>query len=328
MEWMVVGIEIFVILAVSFLTGSWQATAIFLAAGMLVVSLLFVFLWRRRERQIEALTRYLMRLQDELAIPELPKYSEGALGTLQSEIYKMVSRLREQSDGAMVQKHYLSDMLSDISHQVKTPLAAITIMTDLLKSPDLSEEKRLEFVANIDRQVNRITWLIRNLLTLSQLEAGVLKLKKEEIHLDELFRKVLEPFELMAEVREVELRTEVPEDILLHVDIHWTAEALSNIVKNCLEHTPAGGHVSISAWQNNFSTAIRIQDDGEGIEKEHLPHIFERFYKADPTAQNSIGIGLAMSQKIILLQNGTITAKSEVGEGTEFLVKLFSEVEL
>ena len=282
--------------------------------------------WYRREKQLEELILYLMKLQDHPEIPELPKYSEGQLGVLQSEIYKLVVQNREQSAGAVREKEYLAQMLSDISHQIKTPLTSITIMTDLLKSPNLDEEKRVEFTDKIDSQVSRITWLIRNLLTLSQLDANMLKLKKQDVPVRELIQKACQPFEILAELKEVELSVSADGNIRLICDAHWTAEAISNIVKNCIEHTQPGGEVCVTVSQNNLATDIFIRDNGEGIAKEHLPYIFDRFYKAGNQSNDSVGIGLAMSRQMIMLQNGTISVSSEEEAGTEFHIKMYSEV--
>ncbi len=267
-----------------------------------------------------------MKLQDHPEIPELPKYSEGQIGVLQSEIYKLVIQNREQSAGAVREKEYLAQMLSDISHQIKTPLTSITIMTDLLKSPNLDEEKRVEFTDKIDSQVSRITWLIRNLLTLSQLDANMLKLKKQDVPVRELIQKACQPFEILAELKEVELSVSADGNIRLICDAHWTAEAISNIVKNCIEHTQPGGEVCVTVSQNNLATDIFIRDNGEGIAKEHLPYIFDRFYKAGNQSNDSVGIGLAMSRQMIMLQNGTISVSSEEEAGTEFHIKMYSEV--
>lgn len=282
--------------------------------------------WYRREKQLEELILYLMKLQDHPEIPELPKYSEGQLGVLQSEIYKLVVQNREQSAGAVREKEYLAQMLSDISHQIKTPLTSITIMTDLLKSPNLDEEKRAEFTDKIDSQVSRITWLIRNLLTLSQLDANMLKLKKQDVPVRELIQKACQPFEILAELKGVGLSVSADGDIRLICDAHWTAEAISNIVKNCIEHTQPGGQVCVTVSQNNLATDIFIRDNGEGIAKEHLPYIFDRFYKAGNQSNDSVGIGLAMSRQMIMLQNGTISVSSEEEAGTEFHIKMYSEV--
>ena len=238
-------------------------------------------LYRRRERKLKELTLYLLKLQDGAELPPFESFEEGQLGVLQSEIYKMVNLLDEETKKSKRQNHYLADMLSDISHQIKTPLAGITLMTDLLKDPELPEEKREEFVEKIDRQTEKITWLVRNLLTLAQLEADMLKLKKEIVSARELVETAIGPLNILAELKGVELKTSLPEGTALTCDKAWTAEALSNVIKNCIEHVSAeaGKHVWISVTENNFAVTFTIQDDGPGIPAEELPHIFERFYK-------------------------------------------------
>ena len=278
---------------------------------------------KKRERKIEELISYLTKVQDQLELPEFDSMQEGRFGILQSEIYKLVVQLQEQYSGEQKQKKYMVDMLSDISHQIKTPMTAISLMTDLLSAPELSDEKRLDYVEKINHQTNRINWLVRNLLTLSQLEADMLELKKEQVSLREMLDAIVDTFELMAEVKGVELSMECPKEIQISCDKQWTREAISNIVKNCIEHTKENGSVRISAVQNNLATEIRIQDTGEGISKEHLPHIFKRFYKAPGSSNSSVGIGLSMSKQIVMRQSGIISVTSEVGEGTEFLIKMY-----
>lgn len=290
---------------------------------ILIMATAFFYVHRRREKKLEQLTAYLMQVQNDLSLPKLEESSEGQIGILQSEIYKLVVLLKQRSDSANRQREYLAKMLSDISHQIKTPLTSITLMTDLLKSPELSEDKRMEFAERIDQSVNRITWLVKNLLVLSQLEADMLKLKKERVSARKLVEQAYHSLELMAEVKGIALNIRVDEKISMVCDLRWTAEALSNIVKNCLEHTPSGGQVCISCEQNNFSTNICIEDNGEGIAKEQLSHIFERFYKADNASPNSVGIGLSMAKQIILQQNGVINVESEPGKGTSFLIKMY-----
>ncbi|MDO5362422.1 MAG: HAMP domain-containing sensor histidine kinase [Eubacteriales bacterium] len=312
---------------------SWKTAACILGVCLLASIAVFFYLYRKREKELDYMIAYLMKLQDGAELPNPEKQREGKMGILQSEIYKLMIRLNGQRDMEKSERKYLSDFLSDVSHQIKTPMAAITIMTDLLKDPGLSTEKRLEFVSNIDRETERIIWLIKNLLVLSQLEAGVLKLKKEKISVKELLESVMKSFEVMAEVKEIGLSMGVPSegsslrekthDMFLVCDVRWTTEALSNIVKNCLEHTEPGGFVKIAVSQNNFSTNIMIRDNGKGIAQKDLPHIFERFYKASNSDASSVGIGLAMSRQIFLLQGATVSVCSREGEGTEFLIKFY-----
>lgn len=316
---------IIIVLVLCLLIGEWQVACIILGIGLLSVFTVSIYYYKRQEKRLSELIIYLMKVQDSLALPELTKCNEGQLGILQSEIYKLVVLLSEQSNTEAKEREYLAEMLSDISHQVKTPLTSISIMTELLKNSDLPEEKRTEFINKIDQQVNRITWLIKNLLTLSQLEADVLKLKREKVNVRGLLQKACQPFEIMAEVKDIELTVAVDGQMQFVCDRHWTIEAVSNIVKNCIEHTPSGGAVTIYADQNNFATNIRITDNGEGISREHLPHIFERFYKGANSSPDSVGIGLAMSKQIIMRQNGTITVSSNEGAGTTFFIKIYSD---
>ncbi|MDE5777095.1 MAG: HAMP domain-containing histidine kinase [Lachnospiraceae bacterium] len=327
---------IFVTMIVCLLAGDYRISCFFLCgciAALFIVNRLY---YRKKEKQTEEMINYLMKVQDGLQLPDMTKCNEGQLGILQSEIYKLVVLLKEQAGIAKREKSYLAGMLSDISHQIKTPITAITLMTDLLKEPGLPEEKRLECITRIDKQVSKITWLIRNLLTLSQLEADMLELKKEQVEVRQLLEKACQSLTLLAEVKGVDLSLEThkPENyksgerMYVVCDEGWTAEALSNIIKNCVEHTPEGGEVRITVSQHNFATNIVIRDNGQGISKEDLPHIFERFYKGRHGSKDSVGIGLAMAKQVILRQNGVITVESEEGKGSTFYVKLYSEVRM
>ena len=276
----------------------------------------------RLRRRMDSLITYITKVQDDLSLAAPECSSEGLTGILQSEIYKVVALLREQYAGEKKQKEYMADMLSDISHQIKTPLTAIQLMTELLEQPGLSEEKRLEFAEKIDSQVARITWLIRNLLTLSQLEAGMLKMKPVPVSLPAMLGEIAESLAVMAELRGVEFAPKLPE-ITLEADRHWLCEALMNIIKNCIEHTDAGGWVRVQARQNNLLTEIIIEDNGCGISETDLPHIFERFYKAANASVQSVGIGLALAKQIIMEHGGVIEAESHEHEGTRFTIRLY-----
>lgn len=325
MELIIQGVIIVFAAVFCLISGNLQMICAALAGSVAVLFLVTAVFRYKRERELKELTLYLMHVQDGFGLPELTRCREGRLSILESEIYKLVASISMQSDRAGREKEYLAGMLSDISHQIKTPLSSITIMTELLRSEEISEEKREEFTDKIDSQVRRITWLIRNLLTLSQLDAEMLRLKQEETAVKKLLEHACQPFGIMAELKGVALVASAPEDMTLVCDEHWTGEAVSNIIKNCLEHTSAGGKVWVHAAQNNFSTTITVEDTGSGIPAESLPHIFERFYKGEGASKDSVGIGLAMSKQIIQRQNGNISVKSEVGKGSCFQIKLYSE---
>ena len=185
------------------------------------------------EKQVRQLTDYITKVQDHAALPGISDLTEGSIGILQSEIYKVVTLLSEQYSSEHKQKKYMSEMMSDISHQFKTPLTAISLMTELLMQPDVSEEQRLEYAGKIDSQISKMTWLIKNLLTLSQLEAGVLEMKCSAVILKDIIRDISDSLSVMAEVADVELEYSIPEAIEIKADKHWLREALSNIIKNC-----------------------------------------------------------------------------------------------
>lgn len=293
--------------------------------SVLILVVVYEIIKRKKENsRTELLIKYLTSVQDNPEIPQFSEMEEGNSGILQSEIYKVVTLLRESYSSETRQKKYMADMFLDISHQFKTPLTAISVMTELLETPELSDEKRMEYAAGISKQTAGLTWMIKNILVLSQLEAGVIELKRESVPVPELISSIRDTFEIMAEIKEIQFDISCPEEISLICDRQWTAEALSNIVKNALEHTPAGGKVKITASQDNFATHIHIRDNGEGISPEHLPHIFERFYRAS-SASDSVGIGLALSRQIIMNQNGVIEVTSILNEGTDFYIRFYSD---
>lgn len=278
---------------------------------------------RNFDRKLRVLTDYITAVQDDLSLPEIENTDESEFGILQSEVYKVVALLREKYSAEKKQKLYMSDMLSDISHQIKTPLTAIQLMTELLEQAELDDEKRLQYAEKIDSQVMRITWLIRNLLTLSQLEAGVLEMKFNTVSLDKIVEQLHNSLDIMAELKGVELDINIPHGMMINADMHWIREALMNLVKNCIEHTDEGGNVKISAEQNNLFTCLTVEDNGSGIGEKDLPHIFERFYKAENASAQSVGIGLSLAKQIISAHNGTLSADSILGEGTRFTLKLY-----
>ncbi len=321
MKYKIITIAIAVVLSALIRDPIW--ICVILAGCLIYYLVIDVIESKKCEKQIRELTDYMTRVQDLSELPAMQEIQEGSLGILQSELYKVITILKEEYASEHKQKKYISDMMSDISHQFKTPLTAIQIMTDLMMAPELSDQDRLKYVANIESQVNRMTWLIRNLLTLSQLEAGVLPLKSEDISLAGMMQEISTSLSVMADAADVKLSMQVPEQIHLTGDSHWLRESFTNIIKNAIEHTPAGGKVEVTASQNNISTEVKIEDNGKGIPKEHLPHIFERFYKAGNASPNSVGIGLAMAKQIINNHDGKIDVESEEKKGTCMKVTLY-----
>lgn len=253
----------------------------------------------------------------------IDKYNEGELAVLSSEIYKMTIRLREQQYLLQQDKKYLSDSIADISHQIRTPLTSVNLLVSFLSEPNISYERRLKLTNELSELLKRIDWLITTLLKISKLDAGTIKFKNEEISLQNLLKKSLEPLLIPIELREQSIN--VNAEGYFCGDIQWTAEALGNIIKNCMEHTPTdgSGKLNIEACENAVLTEIIITDNGCGIDSDDLPYIFERFYKGKKSDDKSFGIGLALSRMIITSQNGSVKAENNRDGGARFIIKFY-----
>ena len=252
------------------------------------------------------------------------KYHEGELAVLQSEIHKMTMRLREQRWQLEDDKRYLANALADISHQVRTPLTSINLLVGMLSESNISDEERMKLMHELLSLLSRVDWLITTLLKISKLDAGTVQFKKETISLNELIRKSTETLLIPIEIREQNLVVEATGDFT--GDVSWTVEAISNVVKNCMEHTPNGGEIKITASENLLFSEIVITDNGIGIAKEDLPHIFERFYKSKNAGDKNFGIGLSLTRMIITNQNGVIKAENNAAKGALFTIRFYKGI--
>lgn len=245
-------------------------------------------------------------------------YNEGSLSSLKNNIYKMTVKLRESNELISKEKNNLEELLEDISHQIKTPLTSMYMINDILQK-ETNSKVRQEFLDKNEKQINRIEWLVTSLLKMSRLDNGSVKLKKEMTNVDTMLTKAITPILPLIESKNIKVKHE-KQNLKIKIDPDWTSEALLNIIKNACEHTKDS--VTITTSSNPLYTAIEVKDNGEGIDKKDLSHLFERFYRGNHNKE-SIGIGLSMSKKIIELQNGTIEVKSHVGKGSTFIVKFF-----
>ena len=298
----------------------------FLALGS---NLLLLFLMRmfnkKRYQKLDDLSAYLHRICTGEYSLDIRDNEEGELSILKNEIYKVTLRLSEQSELLKKDKIYLADAISDISHQLKTPLTSMLMMTELLESPDLPEDKRLTFTRSIKKQLERIEWLVSSLLKLSKIDAGTIQFKKESVEVKKLVSKAAEPLSIPMELRQQQLIIE-GDDAVFIGDFNWSCEAVLNILKNCMEHTQVGGEISVNTVENPLYTEVVIVDNGEGMDPEDVPNIFKRFYRGKNAGSESVGIGLAMARSIIVQQNGDITVKSEKGKGTSFRIRFYKKV--
>jgi len=300
------------------------AVLVFLTSCLLIICNLKFTQWRYGE--IDKLSSYLRQISAGDFILDIRDNHEGELSILKNDIYKVTLMLAEQRNLLQKEKIKLTNAISDISHQLKTPLTSMMVMTDLLSDDRLPPPKRKEFTHNLQIQLERMEWLVSTLLKLSKIDAGTVEFKKEPIVVKELVQKALEPVLIPMDINEQSVSISGEENVTFLGDLNWTAEALLNILKNCVEHTPKGGKISITFSENALLTEINIADNGRGIAKEDLPYIFKRFYKGKNASESSMGIGLAMAHSIITSQNGTIEVKSELGKGTWFIIKFYKQI--
>ena len=287
----------------------------------LIVTVIFIILTNRRYRALANMAANLDRVLAGERDIRLRDMSEGELAILSSEIDKVIARLNLTVDELQAEKLALSDSLADISHQLKTPLTSIAISTELIRdrlsargdSEDLVERLRL-----IQTLQARVEDLVAALLKLARIDAGVIKLVCGAVDAHELVRKSFEPLAIAFDIADVRFSADVQDGASYEGDLTWSVEALENILKNCMEHTPTGGCVSVRVTEDVLACRIRIEDTGPGIAESDLPHIFERFYRgsrdanATPSEVNpaGVGIGLALSKSLVTAQGGTLTAEN------------------
>lgn len=290
------------------------------SAGLLVSNAMFT---RWRYRRLQELSDYFNQICAGRYDLDIRTNEEGELSILKNEIYKVTLRLSEQAQLLQRDKKQLADAISDISHQLKTPLTSMSVMTDLLAEGNLAEDKRKEFLRNIRTQLERIEWLVSSLLKLSKIDAGTAEFKRERISAAEVVKRAVEPMLIPMELRRQQLVVQ-GEDVFFSGDINWTTEALINLIKNCVEHTKEGGTITVEYSDNPLYAEIRVIDNGCGIAREDLPYIFKRFYRGKNASDESVGIGLAMAKSIVEHQNGDLSVISKEGIGTQFNMKFYN----
>ena len=287
----------------------------------LLLMLIFCISTYKRYQRISSLADDIDQVLHGDSSIDFDSYSEGELSILHSEIYKMTVRLREQQQKLLSDKEYLADSLADISHQIRTPLTSINLLVERLSATGLTDECRHQLANELYELLGRIDWLITTLLKISKLDAGTVQFNKETVSLEMLINKSCAPLLIPIELRGQELIIRAEGDF--YGDSAWTSEAVGNMVKNCMEHTPDGGRIEINAVETALYSEIVIKDNGTGISPEDLPHIFERFYKGKDSDGKSFGIGLALSRMIIAGQKGTVKAENRKNAGAMFTLRFY-----
>ncbi|OPJ60842.1 sensor histidine kinase [Clostridium oryzae] len=247
---------------------------------------------------------------------------EGLFSRLAVSFSNMRQIVKNNYEQVNKEKNFLVNILSDISHQLKTPISSLIIYNDILLNRKVSEADRVKFLENSGNQLNRIEWLVKSLLQLAKLDAGVIKFQRINSDLTETVQAAVASLGARAEEAKVNLVFNgIGKPIMMKHDTNWMCEALINIIKNAIEHTSAFGRVTVILEKTHVCARIIIEDNGEGIEKEELPHIFQRFYKGKENKNSeSVGIGLALAKSIVESHEGIVSVESCKGQGTKFSV--------
>ena len=294
-----------------------------LALGIILI-IVFTFVTKRRYKNLNDLNDYLSLVCKGIYDMNIDDNTEGELSILKNNLYKVITLLQSQNEYLKNDKLYLADSIADISHQLKTPLTSMMVMCELLENEE-NPDKRQEFVAVINNQLSKMKWLITNILKISKLDADATEFKREEVSISKVLDDSLKPFVLTAELKNIAIQNGA-NDFVFNGDENWTVEAVSNIVKNCLEHTNDGGKIIISSDSTNLYNKLTISDNGCGIAEEDLPHIFERFYHGKNSSKDSVGIGLALAKTVFEKENASVSVESEQDRGSVFEIRFYKSV--
>lgn len=275
-----------------------------------------------QEKELKEINEYIKEVNNKNYSLKIEDNKDGELSRLRNELYKTTVILREAAENSEEEKEKLGIAIADISHQLKTPLTSIRIMLDNISdNPDMLQEIREDFIQDISKQVEHMSSLVISLLKIAKFDAGTIKMENEEIDAKKLIDSVINNLAILIEIKEIEVITKIDEKAIFIADYKWQQEALTNILKNAIEHSQPKSNIYIIVENTSIFLKIKIKDEGQGIAQKDLKHIFERFYKAKNCNEDSIGIGLSLAKTIIEQNNGYIKATSEVGKGTLFEIK-------
>lgn len=299
-----------------------------------VMSVLFIICFcmylRRRKKDIFQLQDYMDKISRGNYELEINDNSEDELSSLKNSLYKITVYMKEQADSARIKKVMLAQSVSDISHQLKTPLTSTQVLLDNLNdNPDMDYSTRKKFIYEALNQVNGMSWMIVSMLKLSRIDAGVVEFNNENISINKIIEDAVGNLEVIAEIKNVNIEKNIDNrnedelnksDIYIKGDYNWNREALQNIIKNAIEHSNDKGTVKINITDNDVYTAVYIANRGEKLSDKKQKQIFERYYSEAKYEDNSMGIGLPLAKAVIEKQGGYISVESD-DEETVFIVK-------
>jgi len=290
------------------------------------ITIIYIFVKShlKSDKEIEKIIKCIEKINRKNYELDLDELSEDKLSILKQEIYKTTVMLKENADNSLKDKINLKNSLQDISHQLKTPLTSISIMLDnVIDNPDMDIDTRQDFVKQIKREINNITFLVQSILKLSKFEANTITFNREEVSVKKIINETVKNVSNLSDLKNVKIEINDKCKNKIKCDYKWQVEALTNILKNAVEYSYEGNKVIIDCEDNNVYTQIKIKDFGKGMDDEDILNIFKRFYKGKEANKDSVGIGLSLSKTIIEHDKGVVIVESQKGQGTTFIIKYF-----
>lgn len=272
--------------------------------------------------EIERVSNQMQVVMETNQQPDMGQYQEGSVGILYSNFEKMVCALQKSREKELNEKIFLRDIISDISHQLKTPLASLNVFMDLLLEDKVEDgAKQKQILKEAENQLSRMEWMVLSMLKLARIEAGAIQFEKKEQLLSPILMQAKEGVQFLIGERNQKLTVICHEDCRMACDGDWLVEALINLLKNASDYSEKNKNIRVEVENSNVYTRIYVKDEGMGIEEEKIPHIFKRFYRANRDVNpNSVGIGLSLTKSIVEGMGGTIHVQSEVGKYTWFVI--------
>ena len=295
----------------------------FLTITIIILLILYIRYNHKKENDIKDIIKCIEQINKKNYELQIDSISEDELSILKNEIYKTTIMLKESAENSNKDKLNLKKSLEDISHQLKTPLTSILVMLDnIIEEPDMDINIRNDFVRDIKRNVVNINFLVQALLKLSKFDANTVHFIKKEYNLKNIINESIKNVSTLCDLRNINIELNIKNDSKIICDFKWQVEAITNILKNSIDHSKDNQKVIINVENNNVYSTVEIKDYGDGISKKDISHIFERFYKGENATSDSIGIGLALAKTIIEEDNGNISVESNKN-GTKFIIKYF-----
>ena len=290
---------------------------------IIVLLIIFLIYIKNKDKDIKDITKYIEEINKGNYELKINSISEDELSILKNEIYKTTIKLKEAYINTNNDKLSIKKSLEDISHQLKTPLTSILIMLDnLIDDPNMDINTRQDFITDIKRQVVNINFLVQNLLKLSKFDSNTIHFIKENNKLSNILKETIKNVSTLCDLKDIKIIINGDDESTIYSDFKWEVEALTNILKNSIEHIKDKKEILVDYNTNNFYSIIKIKDYGVGIAHDDLKHIFERFYKGKNSSPDSIGIGLSLAKAIINEDNGIISVESN-SNGTTFIIKYY-----